>query len=249
MLGVKRLDRIQAALMLLCAFDAAFFLYYLFAYSIHTRSTISDTLFTRPEYAAVLSALLAARLTGGVLYLLRFRYKWGELQSGALGGIAVAIAGWGVLATHREMVGHFVGVGMFTIGSFAYSMIFVRLAATHARDAEGELVRTVLEAFLLMSTLALFTSFVVLWVDGEIDDGHGRNQAYVVEHAAYLTHLLFYTVFFLYHSPDPEKVYYSNQGGESGYYGETGRDVPMVCRPLILSPGCRLPVIMEVGQA
>ena len=35
----------------------------------------------------VLSVLLAARLTGGVLYLLRFRYKWSELQG-------VALLGW-----------------------------------------------------------------------------------------------------------------------------------------------------------
>lgn len=240
-LGIKRLDTPQTVLMLLCAFDAGFFCYYLFTYSIHTQSTISETLFTRPEYTTVLSVMLGARLTGGLLFLLRFRYKWGQAEIVGLVGILLTIIGWAVLAIRRDTSGHFLGVGLFCIGSFVYSTAFIRLAATHARDATRELVRTVLEAFLLMSTIALFISFVALWVIEEHRSTREASQGYIVEHAAYLTHLLFYTVFFLYHSPDPEKVYCSNRGADRSDYDED--EVPMVCRPLIFTQ--RLPVIME----
>ena len=131
---------------------------------------------------------------------------------------------------------------MFCAGSFVYSVAFIRLAATNPYDGH-ESVRTVLEAFLLCSGGVLVITFMALWMEEEdsgMHSGHDtRTQhAYIVEHMAYLVHLLFYTVFFLYHSPDPCKN--TNDDSDREYDRD---DVPMVCRPLIFQE--RLPVIME----
>ena len=129
-----------------------------------------------------------------------------------------------------------------------YSLAFVRLAAT--TEERLEMVHAIMEAFLLMSVAALVVSFVSLWAEEERDGKHDRGSsssqvqnAYIVEHAAYIVHLLFYASFFLYHTPDIDNI----PGGHVGEgYEETDPDVegtPMVCRPLIFQE--RLPVILE----
>ena len=148
-----------------------------------------------------------------------------------------------VLAWYQDNARHFAGVGVFCAGSFVYSVAFIRLAATNPYDGQ-ETVRTVLEAFLLCSGCVLVIAFMALWMEEEDSGMHGghdtRTQhAYIVEHMAYLVHLLFTTVFFLYHSPDPSKGMHDDNCEE--YQDE----VPMVCRPLIFQE--RLPVIMETG--
>ncbi len=147
-----------------------------------------------------------------------------------------------MLAWYQDNMRHFAGVGVFCAGSFVYSVAFIRLAATNPYDGH-ESVRTVLEAFLLCSGGVLVITFMALWMEEEdsgMHSGHDtRTQhAYIVEHMAYLVHLLFYTVFFLYHSPDPCKN--TNNDSDREYDRD---DVPMVCRPLIFQE--RLPVIME----
>ena len=146
---------------------------------------------------------------------------------------------------------HFTGVGFFCLGSFVYSLVFVRLAAT--TEERLEMVHAIMEAFLLMSVAALVVSFVSLWAeeerDGKHDRGSGNSQvqnAYIVEHVAYIVHVLFYACFFLYHTQDIETI----PGGHVGEgYEETDADVegmPMVCRPLIFQE--RLPVILETAR-
>lgn len=265
------LDWLQIALLLVCLFDAGFFIYYLSAFSALEQKTISDTLFEHNEYRIVLTVLLAFRLTGATLFLARFRFKSPEMEFAGFAGIISALIGWAVLIMHHDNVGHFSGVGVFCAGSFLYSIALVRLAATNPNDkAELERVRTVLESFLILAVVVLVIAFVALWMEeqdaAEAHDAHVR-QAYIVEHCAYLAHLVFYIVFFLYHSPDPTrspKAYHHSQyyfeesgmemdeesssgpGDSNHNTNKQGGGVPMQCRPLIFNPKERLPVILEV---
>jgi hypothetical protein len=87
-------DGLQITLLLLCAVDLVFFMYYMFMYNLEGKNTISDSLFTRPEYAVVLSCTLSARLAGVALYFIRYRNAncaW--IVPGCM-GIALAFAGW-----------------------------------------------------------------------------------------------------------------------------------------------------------
>ena len=93
-LGVRRLDNLQRFMLAVCLADAVFFSYYLFGFSIQTQSTISDMLFTRPEYTVVMTVLLAVRLLGGVLFLYRFQRKCQELEVAGMLGIGLALTGW-----------------------------------------------------------------------------------------------------------------------------------------------------------
>jgi hypothetical protein len=97
-----------------------------------------------------------------------------------------------------------------------YSISFLRMAGrTHKHLAN---VHLALEVFLFVSAAMLVIAFVAIWAVEETDGKHaiqhvGENgdsggsarQAYIVEHAAYIAHLLFYMIFFLFHSPDPLK--------------------------------------------
>ena len=68
----------------------------MFEFELSKQSTISDTLFSTPEYAAVLTVTLAMRLTGGVIYLLprHSREREPEWEKTGYVGIILALAGW-----------------------------------------------------------------------------------------------------------------------------------------------------------
>lgn len=149
---------------------------------------------------------------------------------------------------------HFTGVGLFCAGSLTYSIAFLRAAR---KDERAEAwVRDGLEWCLLGAVVALVVAFVGLWAQEESQGLHGTDRvqnAYIVEHAAYVAHLLFYAVFFYYHTPDPDKPVKctGKDGGGNNEYerehdrGEDGSGVPMVCRPLLMPYHERLPVIFE----
>lgn len=149
---------------------------------------------------------------------------------------------------------HFTGVGLFCAGSLTYSIAFLRVARKDERadTMTHEWVRAALEWSLLGATVGLVVAFVTLWAQEETQGVHGTGElqnAYIVEHAAYLAHLLFYAVFFYYHTPDPDKPakndkLASEYGGDE--HGEDG--VAMVCRPLLMPYHERLPVIFETVQ-
>jgi hypothetical protein len=148
---------------------------------------------------------------------------------------------------------HFTGVGLFCAGSLTYSIAFLRVARRDERadTTEHAWVRDVLEWCLLGATVALVIAFVALWAQEETMGMHGTDHvqnAYIVEHAAYLAHLLFYAVFFYYHTPDPDKPV-TCKGSEYEREEDRGADgVPMVCRPLLMPYHERLPVIFETVQ-
>lgn len=128
------------------------------------------------------------------------------------------------------------------MGSFTYSLALVRLART-SKDKKEKL-HALLEAYLLFAVVGLVVSFVTIWAKEEDEGKHAPTapsnnvqHAYIVEHTAYMVHLVFSTLFFLYHSPDRTK-YVPN--------GKEKNNVPMECRPLIFQE--RLPVIIEVRE-
>ncbi len=148
-------------------------------------------------------------------------------------------AGWGWLVLHKENTQHFIGVGIFCGGSFLYSVSLVRLAAT-SEDGK-EILHACLDGLLLLCAVVLVIFFVFLWFEEERDGRHtamgeGEPQsAYIIEHAAYIAQVCFYALFFLYHSPDPDKDTKGYTIGASDYddAGQHHHGVPMVCRPLI----------------
>ena len=263
-----RLDGPQVALLGVCLAETVFFVTYLALYGAPGQATISDTLFAHPEYKAVLTVLLMLRLLGSTLFLLRFRNQQPDMEVAGVMGIMLAGAGWMLLIFVPEMPGHFIGVGVFCVGSFLYSLALIRLASTNPNDRqELETLRAGLEWFLLLAVLALVIAFVSLWLEEQADEAgtyHAARvrKAFIVEHAAYLTHLAFYAVFFLYHSPDPtlsHRAYYNQRRGgtHEPYVVAMGPEqdadaaeaggVPMQCRPLLAQPqpAARLPAILE----
>jgi hypothetical protein len=88
-------DELQRLLLLVCVFDMFFFSYYLFMYEIKEQNTISDSLFSRVEYAITLSITLAIRLLGVALYLARYRNSR-EVCMIIQGftGISLTLLGW-----------------------------------------------------------------------------------------------------------------------------------------------------------
>lgn len=72
-----------------------------------------------------------------------------------------------------------------------------------------------LELFLFVTTGVFLVVFVILFMIEESDRQHetiphepGTKQtehAYIVEHCAYIANLLFFTGFFVFHTPDPMK--------------------------------------------
>ena len=150
---------------------------------------------------------------------------------------------------------HFTGVGLFCAGSLTYSIAFLRVARRDERadTTEHAWVRDVLEWCLLGATVVLVIAFVTLWAQEETMGMHGTDHvqnAYIVEHAAYLSHILFYAVFFYYHTPDPDKPAKNDKlAREYERDEDRGADgVPMVCRPLLMPYHERLPVIFETVQ-
>lgn len=96
-------DGLQYLLVGVCVFDMIFFSYYLFAYELQEQSTISDSLFTRVEYAAVLSITLTIRLTGAVMYFVRYRFQdtCGWLVTGFI-GVFLTFFGWCTLFSNFD---------------------------------------------------------------------------------------------------------------------------------------------------
>lgn len=243
----------QKSLLVLSAIDFFFFSYYLFNFELSRESTISDTLFTDTGYKIVLSIFLGLRLMGGGFFLFRFRFRHCFWEWAGFLGIITTFVGWGYLVVHRDNLNHFIGVATFCMGSFAYSLAFVRLAATSKDDRE--VLHALMEALLLLGVVLLVIAFVGLWFEEEkngwhtSDAGKGRQTAYIIEHAAYMGHLLFYALFFLYHSPNWDKSVDRSVVGEAYYdhqdHHEARDGTPMVCRPLIFNE--RLPVVMEAA--
>lgn len=87
-------DNVQKFLLALCLFDLIFFCYYLFHYEIDKQNTISDTLMSVPQYAIILTILLATRALGGVLFLVRFRNQYPSWEIAGFCGIFTALGGW-----------------------------------------------------------------------------------------------------------------------------------------------------------
>jgi hypothetical protein len=97
-----------------------------------------------------------------------------------------------------------------------YSLAFLWLAGqTHKHLWK---IHQGLGIFLFVSTVGQVFAFVVLWIMeeasgkhmahiGDDSGGNGDNtqKAYIVEHTAYMTQLLFYGTFILFHSPDPTR--------------------------------------------
>ena len=98
------LDGSQLFFVGVCGFDIIFFTYYLLSYELDKQNTISDSLFTRPDYAIVLSIALFFRLLGVGLYLYRYqnlRVHW--VMVGYL-GIFLTAAGWYVLYSFKKVL-------------------------------------------------------------------------------------------------------------------------------------------------
>lgn len=112
---------------------------------------------------------------------------------------------------HKDNTEHFKGVFVFCLGSATYSVAILRLAGTTHKHLEQ--IHQALEVFLLASSALLLLAFVWLWVMEETSGKHNKTaiegddtqSAYIVEHMAYMTHLLFYGTFFSFHTPDPLK--------------------------------------------
>lgn len=242
-------DLLQLIFVGVGVFDLVFFSYYLFVYAIEDQSMISDTLFSRGEYATILTVTLAARLLGGVLFLMRYMSDKPWWTTLGLGGECLALMGWYWLVLHKDTGNHFAGVGTFCIGSFLYSLVFIRLGAISHKHLR--LLHQWLMGFLLLTTVGLVVGFVASWAIEEKNGQHNdkpreefARKAYIVEHAAYVSHLLFYLGFFSFHSPNPNVSPLMGCGydDEAALLDEM-HDGAHACQPLIRLE--RLPPILE----
>lgn len=80
--------------LLLCLGELIFFLYYLFAFEIDSQSTISDTLFSTPEYAVSLTLTLSLRLLGVVMFLCQYNNLFPNWEHAGFFGVFVTLLGW-----------------------------------------------------------------------------------------------------------------------------------------------------------
>lgn len=235
-------------------FDLVFFSYYLFVFEIEEQSMISDTLFSRGEYATILTVTLAARLLGGVLFLMRYMSEKPWWTAMGLGAECLTLMGWCWLVLHQDTGNHFAGVGAFCLGSLLYSMVFIRLGAISHKHLR--LLHQMLMGFLLVATIGLVVSFVAVWAIEEKNGQHFKEsrsysepsrKAYIVEHAAYVTHLLFYLGFFSFHSPNPNVSPYISSGyeDEAILLSNMQDERASACQPLI--PMQRLATIREAA--
>ena len=127
-------------------------------------------------------------------------------------------------------------MALFCAGSALYSLAILSLARhTHEHLRE---VHNALLVFLLVTTCGLVVAFVITWQDEERKGLHTREggspTAYIIEHVAYITHVLFYGAFFLFHSPDPykeeRKFSLATREEEEMLFLS---DLPDACRPLV----------------
>lgn len=93
-------DKLQAALLILCVVDLAYFSFYLFTYELQEQHTISDSLFTNPSYAVILSLTLSFRMLGVIFFLYQYRNESSAQKWWALGyvGVFLTLFGWYVPA-------------------------------------------------------------------------------------------------------------------------------------------------------
>jgi hypothetical protein len=89
-------EPLQPILLGICLGELVFFVYYMFTFEFQKQSTISDTLFTTPAYAVVLSVALATRLLGGAFYLWRFKFEHQGWEIAGYIGIVTALFSWSV---------------------------------------------------------------------------------------------------------------------------------------------------------
>ena len=121
------------------------------------------------------------------------------------------------LVVHKDNTQHFTGVFLFCLGSFDYSVALLRLGRESHKHLEKQ--HWAMELFLFISSGVLLLAFILLWVEEENAGKHApqaptdtisEQNAYIVEHCAYIAHLLFYATFFLFHTPNP--MYQPNVG-------------------------------------
>jgi hypothetical protein len=89
-----QLDNLQLFFLGVCTFDLIFFVCYMLLYEVDSQSMISDTLFTTPEYAVVLTFTLAVRLLGASMFLYRYRYIFPFWEIVGYVGVLLAMFGW-----------------------------------------------------------------------------------------------------------------------------------------------------------
>jgi hypothetical protein len=113
---------------------------------------------------------------------------------------------------HRVNIDHFSGVALFVAGSALYSVSLLHFAGIYEYEKQLAVLRWCLQLFLVISTFSLMLAFVVLWILEEGSGKHGQEVgdrgddaqiAFLVEHVAYISHLLFYVLFFMFHTPNP----------------------------------------------
>jgi heme/copper-type cytochrome/quinol oxidase subunit 2 len=249
-----QVDAWQVVFLLVGLFDLVFFMSYLFLYAIKEQNTISDTLFSRGEYAVVLTVTLSIRLLCGVIFLTRYIHRHPTLMTLGICMEGVALIGWLVLVINKDMPTHFLGVGIFCLTSFVYSCVFLVLGSSSHKHLHA--LHQWLMIFLLVTTGVLVVSFVAIWAVEENTGQHASNsterKAYIVEHAAYISHILLYLGFFSFHKPYGH-VFPSKS--MSGYFQDDSETMMTVlgddttgvsvCQPLI-SGDRRLPPIIEV---
>lgn len=181
-----------AILLLLCAMELLFFVLMLSIYEAPSRAMISDTIFADPAYRVALTLMLALRLTVVALFVYSRKGHGDCPVVAGFSGVILAIGGWTLLVSDHSDVPHFTGVAVFCAGSLLYSLTLVRMARrTHEGLASLHLGMAV---GLLVATCVLVPAFTALYFQ---DD----PNAYLVEHLAYISFLLFYMTFFLYHWP------------------------------------------------
>ena len=145
------------------------------------------------------------------------------------------------LVVHKENIPHFTGVFLFCLGSFIYSIVMLRLC----EESHPHLSRLHfwLEVFLFLASGGLVLAFVIVWLDEEANNRHKKkldtstmimyddpNQhAYIIEHCAYISFLLFYTGFFLFHTPDIKREAFV----DGVYSGERETVEMQTLRPLV----------------
>lgn len=88
------LDGLQFFFLAVCVYELGFFMFYMFMYELSQQSTISDTLFSTPEYAVVLTLALSLRMLGGVMFLFRYRDVFPVWEYAGFVGIFITLFGW-----------------------------------------------------------------------------------------------------------------------------------------------------------
>jgi hypothetical protein len=188
---------VQILVVLVGLAELGFFLAYFFLYR-NDHSMISDILVEDKAYNSMVSVFLALRFVVCLLFFVRYYYQ-GQLQDVSyiqIGfiGVLLAAIGWTWLVTHSDSNNHYLGVGIFCVGSFTYSFVLLKLAQTE--DPQYHHIYTTMEVLLLVTSGILVISYMTAWSLNDPSD-------YISEHMAYVAHLLFFILFFAFHTPDP----------------------------------------------